>query len=194
MHCADDPSSARSYPAASEVKGSSSTTAKHSICTVAVYKECCASTTLHEVHSVCTTLMHEQCNAPAMQIHEAQYVLHVNKAQGQQVLPPLAAQHACACRTVQEREQDYSKARARIFGAQQSPDASMSPSHSPQIHDNAMRGMMNGSRPQNVAPMGGQGRGPPGRVDPSRKAVFRNREQDLQDPDYHRSNRYRYCF
>lgn len=104
-----------------------------------------------------------------------------------------AAWHACTCRTVQEREQDYSKARARIFGAQQSPDASMSPSHSPQIHDNAMRGMMNGSRPQNVGPMGGRGRGPPGRVDPSRKAVFRNREQDLQDPDYHRNNRYRCC-
>ena len=104
-----------------------------------------------------------------------------------------AAQQAHACRTVQEREQDYSKARARIFGAQQSPDASMSPSHSPQIHDNAMRGMMNGSRPQNVGPMGGWGRGPPGRVDPSRKAVFRNREQDLQDPDYRRSNPYRCC-
>lgn len=100
-------------------------------------------------------------------------------------------QHVRACRTVQEREQDYSKARARIFGAQQSPDASMSPSHSPQIHDNAMRGMMNESRPQNVGPMGGRGRGPPGRVDPSRKAVFRNREQDLQDPDYRRSNPYR---
>ena len=56
-----------------------------------------------------------------------------------------------------------------------------------------MRGMVNGSRPQNVGPMGGRGRGPPGRVDPSRKAVFRNREQDLQDPDYHRNNRYR-CF
>lgn len=105
----------------------------------------------------------------------------------------LAAEPACACRTVQEREQDYSKARARIFGAVQSPDASMSPSHSPQIHDNAMRGMMNGSRPQNVGPMGGRGRAPPARIDPGRKAVFRNREQDLQDPDYRRNNPYSWC-
>lgn len=95
--------------------------------------------------------------------------------------------HVSACRTVQEREQDYSKARARIFGVQPNSDPGMSPSHSPQMHDNAMRGMMNGSRPPNVGPLGGRGRGPPGRVDQGKKAVFRNREQDLQDPDYRRS-------
>ena len=94
---------------------------------------------------------------------------------------------ASTCRTVQEREQDYSKARARIFGVQQNSDPGMSPSHSPQMHDNAMRGMMNGNRPPNVGPLGGRGRGPPGRVDQGKKAVFRNREQDLQDPDYRRS-------
>ncbi|KAL3143822.1 hypothetical protein ABBQ32_003649 [Trebouxia sp. C0010 RCD-2024] len=97
-----------------------------------------------------------------------------------------AAGHANS-RTVQEREQDYSKARARIFGVQPNSDPGMSPSHSPQMHDNAMRGMMNGSRPPNVGPLGGRGRGPPGRVDQGKKAVFRNREQDLQDPDYRRS-------
>ena len=56
-----------------------------------------------------------------------------------------------------------------------------------------MRGMMNGSRPQNVGPMGGRGRAPPGRVDQGKKAVFRNREQDLQDPDYNRRSIYRCC-
>ena len=92
------------------------------------------------------------------------------------------------CRSVQEREQDYSKARARIFGMQQNPDAGMTQSNSPQIHD-SMRGMMNGGRPPNVGPMNGMGRGPPGRVDQGKKAVFRNREQDLQDPDYRRGYR-----
>ena len=87
-------------------------------------------------------------------------------------------------RTVQEREQDYSKARARIFGMQQDAEAGLSPSEPPAMHDGSMRAM-NGRAP-NTGPMSGRGRGPPGRPDQSRKAVFRNREQDLQDPDYRR--------
>lgn len=97
-----------------------------------------------------------------------------------------------AHRTVQEREQDYSKARARIFGMQHNTDPSMSPQNSPQMHNSGMN-MMNGSRPPNVGPMSGRGRGPPGRIDQGKKAVFRNREQDLQDPDYRRGVNYR-CY
>lgn len=88
-------------------------------------------------------------------------------------------------RTVQEREQDYSKARARIFGMQQNPDAGLGPPDPAQMHDSNMRAM-NGSRAPSVGLMSGRGRGPPGRGDQGRKAVFRNREQDLQDPDYRR--------
>ena len=93
-------------------------------------------------------------------------------------------------RTVQEREQDYSKARARIFGMQHNADASMSPQNSPQMQNSSLN-MMNGSRPPNLGPMSGRGRGPPARMDQGKKAVFRNREQDLQDPDYRRGVNYR---
>ncbi len=37
-----------------------------------------------------------------------------------------------------------------------------------------------------MGPMSGRGRGLLGRGDQGKKAVFRNREQDLQDPDYRR--------
>lgn len=97
------------------------------------------------------------------------------------------SQHAGICRTVQEREQDYSKARARIFGMQQNPEAGLGapdPAHA-QMHDGNMRAM-NGSRAPNMGPMSGRGRGLLGRGDQGKKAVFRNREQDLQDPDYRR--------
>ncbi|KAL0037170.1 hypothetical protein WJX79_003762 [Trebouxia sp. C0005] len=90
-------------------------------------------------------------------------------------------------RTVQEREQDYSKARARIFGMQQNSEAGLGPpdpAHA-QMHDGSMRAM-NGSRAPNMGPMSGRGRGLLGRGDQGKKAVFRNREQDLQDPDYRR--------
>ena len=91
-------------------------------------------------------------------------------------------------RTVQEREQDYSKARARIFGMQQNPEAGLGPPDTAQIHNGSLRAM-NGNRAPNMVLTSGRGRGPPGRGDQGKKAVFRNREQDLQDPDYRRGYR-----
>ena len=66
---------------------------------------------------------------------------------------------------------------------QQNAEAGLPPSDASAMHDGSMRGM-NGRAP-NMGPMAGRGRAPPGRPD-QRKAVFRNREQDLQDPDYRR--------
>lgn len=86
-----------------------------------------------------------------------------------------------AYRTVQEREQDYSKARARIFAQEPS-----NPDQEPSAPDDGLRNA-NGSRAPMMGPQAaGRGRAIPGRGDPGKKAVFRNREQDLQDPDYRR--------
>ena len=72
---------------------------------------------------------------------------------------------------------------------QQNPEAGLGPpdpahAHA-QMHEGNMRAM-NGSRAPNMGPMSGRGRGLLGRGDQGKKAVFRNREQDLQDPDYRR--------
>ena len=96
------------------------------------------------------------------------------------------------CRTVQEREQDYSKARARIFGMQPGPEGAM-PIQDTRNADDGTRNMNGARAPAMGVPAAGRGRGVGGRGDQGKKAVFRNREQDLQDPDYRRGYRYSTC-
>ncbi|KAK9832459.1 hypothetical protein WJX74_010797 [Apatococcus lobatus] len=96
-------------------------------------------------------------------------------------------------RSLREREQDYSRMRDRIFGGEGGPSGS---------NDKAMH-RHGGPAPPQFPPQVPTGPVPPGSTfsspeashrgggggahgSASRKAVFRNKEQDLQDPDYRR--------
>lgn len=92
---------------------------------------------------------------------------------------------------MQEREQDYSKARARIFGMQAGTDSAL-PHQDVRNADDGLRDMNGARAPVMGTPAAGRGRGAGGRGDQGKKAVFRNREQDLQDPDYRRGGPYRW--